>query len=256
MKRLALLLTTATLAVLAFTPVASAHTGSATITCEAVTFSFEQFKDPTTVIHEIVRIDGVFVASQDFVLQGASGSNTIQINVPPGTHQVIARAEWSDSEGGGFFRVVQTVSGCEEPGTGCTLTKGFYRNHPDDTASIIGGMGGALTVGNRSLDAATVQEILDATPGKPGDVRFPYNLFLNFVQQLIAAELNLASTATAPDSVTEAISQANAGIRVNLPADGTIRLRTETLSRNTVSNLVGTLSSFNEGQSEGIPHCD
>jgi hypothetical protein len=256
MKRLVLAVAVIAMAVLAATPVASAHTGSATITCDSVTFSFEQFKDPTTVIHELVRIDGVLVESTDFTLTGASGSNTIQIDVPAGTHTVVARAEWSDTEGGGFFRVVQVVSGCEEPGGGCTLTKGFYRNHPDDTASIIAGMGGVLTVGNRALDAATVQEILDATPGDPGDVRFPYNLFLNLAQQLIAAELNLASTATAPESVTEAISQANAGIRVRLLDDGTIRLRTETLSRATVSDLVETLSAFNEGEFDGVPHCD
>ena len=239
---------------LAVSPLASAHTGTATITCESITFSFEQFKDPTTVIREVIRIDGVKVSDTNFTLVGPSGSNVVSIDVPPGTHSVEARASWTDSEGDSFFRVLQTVQGCEQEPGACTFTKGYYRNHEAVTASIIAGAGGALRVGNRNLPASSVQAILDATPGKPGNVTFGPNLLLNLAQQLIAAELNLARNADAPSVVLEAINRVNNNIRVN-PNGGTIALRTD-LTQTPMSELVNTLSKFNEGRFAEASHCD
>jgi hypothetical protein len=253
MRRLLLAAAATCIAALTVTPFASAHTGTATITCDSVTFSFTQFKDPTTVIREIVRIDGVKVVDTNFTLVGPSGSNVVSIDVPPGTHTVEARASWTDSEGDSFFRVSHAVFGCEESGA-CTFTKGYYRNHASVTASIIAAAGGSLLVGNRNLPASSVQAILDATPGKPGIVTFSPNLLLNLAQQLIAAELNVARNASTPSAVIEAINEANMGIRVN-PNGGTIALRT-TLTQTAMTDLVSTLSRFNEGGFAEAEHCD
>jgi hypothetical protein len=252
MKRLILVLVALTLAALTVAPLASAHTGTATITCNSVTFSFTLFKDATTVIHETVAIDGEIVATNDFTLVGSEGSNTIAITVPAGTHTVVASASWTDSEGGGSFEVTQVLSGCE-PGA-CTFTKGFYRNHPDVTADVIASAGGTLRVGNRLLSAPKVQAILNATPGRPGKVSFSSNLLLNLAQQLITAELNVVRGASAPTKVLQAINAANAGITTTLGSGGRIGLTTS-LSRPAMSRLVDKLSKFNEGRFEGAASC-
>ena len=250
MKRFLLAAAATVVVFLAVSPLAAAHTGTATITCESVTFSYQLFKDPTTVIHQTVRIDGVKVVDTNFTLVGSSGGNTVSIDVPAGTHTVVARAEWTDSEGGGSFQVSKVVSGCE-PGA-CTFTKGFYRNHDSATAAIIAAAGGTLRVGNKNLSTARVQAILDATPGKPGNVTFTRNLLLNLAQQLIAAELNLAGGSNAPAQVLQAITAANNAISVTL--NGTIALTTS-LTRTQMSALVSTLSAFNQGKFPEAAHC-
>lgn len=254
MKRLVLAAATMIVVALAATPIASAHTGTATITCDSVTFSYEQFKDPTTVIHEVVRIDGVKVVDTNYTLTGSAGSDTVTIDVPAGTHTVVARAEWTSTEGTKFFRISQVISGCEEPAGACVYTKGYYRNHASVTASLVADAGGTLRLGNRNLNASRVQAVLDATPGKPGNVTFTSNLLLNLAQQLLSAELNLARHATAPAVVIDAINAANNGIQVNLN-NGLIAIRT-TLGQDARSDLVDTLSSFNEGKFGEASHCD
>jgi len=136
----------------------------------------------------------------------------------------------------------------------CVLTKGYYRNHASAVSSIIAGLGGTLNVGGRALTAAQVQGILNATPGKPGNVTFTSNLLLNTVQQLISALLNLrGSVALAPAAVQTAIAAAQAGIQITV--GGSIQIATS-LSQTGISNLTNTLSSFNEGSYSGFPHCD
>ena len=136
----------------------------------------------------------------------------------------------------------------------CTLTKGFFRNHPEAVAEIVAGLGGTLTIGGTALTAAQVQAILDATPGQPGGVTFASNSLLNLTQQLIAALLNLDGAA-GPAEVQAAIAAAQAGLAVTVGTGGQISITTS-LSQSQIGALTQALSSFNEGAFPGIPHCD
>jgi hypothetical protein len=135
----------------------------------------------------------------------------------------------------------------------CTLTKGFFRNHPAATAGIIADLGGTLTIGGTALTAAQVQAILNATPGMPGNVTFTPNSLLNLTQQLITTLLNLHGAA-APAEVQAAIDAVQAGVTITIGAGGQISITTS-LSKSEIGSLTATLSSFNEGMVPGFPHC-
>jgi len=94
-------------------PSASAHTGTATISCTKVDFSFKGFTNGATV-DETVSIDGTIVVSQQFTFTGHTGSNSVSITVGPGTHTVKAHARWT-VDGGGGLTVKQVLSGCVPP---------------------------------------------------------------------------------------------------------------------------------------------
>jgi hypothetical protein len=126
--------------------------------------------------------------------------------------------------------------------TGCTYTKGWYRNNGS----------GDITM---TLDGRTVaqqQAIFDATPGKPGGVTFgDNNNLLNLYQQLLAALNNLDGNLTAgPAAVDAAVAAAIAG------TGGTGLNITTTLTNTQISELIATLSAFNEGTLAGWPHCE
>jgi hypothetical protein len=126
--------------------------------------------------------------------------------------------------------------------TGCTYTKGWYRNNGS----------GDITM---TLDGRTVAQqraIFDATPGKPGDVTFgDNNNLLNLYQQLLAALNNLDGNLTAgPAAVDAAVADAIAG------TGGTGLNITTTLTDTQISALIDTLSAFNEGTLTGWPHCE
>jgi len=125
--------------------------------------------------------------------------------------------------------------------TGCTYTKGWYRNNGSSTV---------IAADGRTI--AQVQAIFDATPGKPGSVTFGGdNSLLNLYQQLLAAINNLGGNLTAgPASVDAAVAAALAG------TGGTGLNITTTLTQTQISDLTETLSSFNEGLLAGWPHCD
>lgn len=127
--------------------------------------------------------------------------------------------------------------------TGCTYTKGWYRNNGSSTV---------IAVDGRTI--AEAQAIFAATPGKPGTVTFGgNNTLLNLYQQLLAALNNLGGDANAsdgPDDVDQAIIDALAG------TGGTGTAITTTLTQDEMSDLIETLSDFNEGYYEGWPHCD
>jgi hypothetical protein len=253
-KRFALFLALALATVIVVASPASAHTGTATITCTQVSWSFSLFKDPSTVIHQTVTIDGQTVVNQNFTLVGASGANTINISVPTGTHTVVATASWVDSEtgpAGDGKTFTQVVSGCQ-PTLTCTFTKGYYRNHSSATAAIVNGLAGArLSIHGALLTAAQVQGILAATPGQPGNVTFTSNSLLNLTQQLITALLNVrGDISAAPAIVQTAINAAQAGLTIT---NG--NQITTTLTQTQIGTLTEALSSFNEGHSAGFPHC-
>jgi hypothetical protein len=124
------------------------------------------------------------------------------------------------------------------PPSGCTYTKGWYRNNGSNTVTAVDG---------RSKSDA--QKIFDATPGKPGGVTWEgTNDVLNLYQQLLAALLN-GGAGSGITAVTDAITAAENG------TGGSGLAITTNLSQAQVSALINTLSSFNEGSFKGFPHC-
>ena len=127
-----------------------------------------------------------------------------------------------------------------KPTTGCTYTKGWYRNNGSNTIIAVDGR----TVGDQ-------QAIFGATPGKPNGVTWGAdNNNLNLYQQLLAALNNLGGDATGgPDAVDKAISDA-------LAATGGSGKAITVAGGTDVSGLINVLSAFNEGTFAGWPHCD
>jgi len=125
--------------------VASAHTASITITCNDVSFTFYNFSttSPNT-IHEQVTIDGNLLATRDFTFTGATGSNSIPITVPAGSHSVAATASWT-LDTGGSQTFTQTLSGCNQSTVNRT------------TPSIVTTLSsGSVTAGTAVHDSATL----------------------------------------------------------------------------------------------------
>jgi hypothetical protein len=123
--------------------------------------------------------------------------------------------------------------------TGCTYTKGWYRNNGSNTIIAVDGR----TVGQE-------QQIFAATPGKPGNVTWGAdNNNLNLYQQLLAALNNLNGDATGgPAAVDAAIAAA-------LAATGGTGTTITVAAGTDVSGLINVLSAFNEGTYTGWPHC-
>jgi hypothetical protein len=127
----------------------------------------------------------------------------------------------------------------------CTYTKGWYQNK-NGAPTIV------LTIDGRTPDQQ--RAIFEASPGQPGNVTWgtnnkPNNL-LNLYQQLLAAINNLDGNLTAgPTAVDNAISAALAGT-----GGSNLHIST-TLTNEQISALIDTLSSFNEGEFAGFPHC-
>jgi hypothetical protein len=127
--------------------------------------------------------------------------------------------------------------------TGCTFTKGWYRNNGSSTV---------IAVDGRTI--AEAQAIFNATPGKPGTVTFGGNSsLLNLYQQFLAALNTLGGDANeddGPDAVDDAIDA------VQLGTGGSGTAITTTLTQQEISDLTATLAAFNEGTFAGWPHCD
>jgi hypothetical protein len=128
--------------------------------------------------------------------------------------------------------------------TGCTYTKGWYRNNGSNT--VIATADG--------LDKSQQQQVFNATPGQPGKVTWTGgNNTLNLYQQLLAAINNLGGNETAgPAALDAAIAAAKAGTNVTTNGGG---VQIALVSGTDVSGLIATLSSFNEGSLTGWPHC-
>jgi hypothetical protein len=123
--------------------------------------------------------------------------------------------------------------------TGCTYTKGWYRNNGSSTVIAVDGR----TVSDE-------QAIFGATPGKPNGVTWGAdNNNLNLYQQLLAALNNLGGDPLAgPASVDAAIAAA-------LTATGGSGKSITVAAGTDVSGLISVLSAFNEGSLTGWPHC-
>jgi len=139
----------------------------------------------------------------------------------------------------GFVITYNNVFTEPPPPSGCTYTKGWYRNHGKDTITGVDGL--ALNV-----EAA----IFAAKPGQPGPVTWSGNggnNVLNLYQQLLAALEN--GGASGPAGVQSAIATAQGLTSVSGFAI------TYTGTQAQLSALIDTLTNFNEGKLAGFPHC-
>ncbi len=124
---------------------------------------------------------------------------------------------------------------CKEK-EGCTLTQGFWKNHPDAWPVS------SLTLGGVTYTQAQLLEILKTPVAGNG--------LIQLAHQLIAAKLNVASGASDAD-VADGISAADAliGSLVVPPVGGGF------LAPSSTSGLTGELDNFNEGET-GPGHCE
>lgn len=148
---------------------------------------------------------------------------------------------WEGSRWGWWFTYTTC---CDEPeDSGCTLTQGYWKNHPS-----------AWPVDNLTLGGVVYdQEELLALLRTP--VRGDASLILG--HQLIAALLNVASGADAVASVEDAIDGAHAWLIDHADSvDGRLPFgRTPGAAHSQATAIADALAAFNEGLTE-TPHCD
>ena len=246
----------ATAASAMFVQVASAnYLGSASITCDSVTFNYSTFPSGDQTMMETVFVDGA-IATQTFAtFTGPTGTHTLQFSVPnDGLPHYIEAYGYSITNATtvlGFPAVATLTCGTTPPPPPgkCTYTKGFYRNHPDVTASVIATMGGTVKLGSANLNTAQAQAVLNTTPNQPSNVTYSSNLLLNLAQQVITAELNVARGSTASAGILNAIASANAAI-VATTNGGGVQL-SSALSTDSASALNIAIEGFNSASDCG-----
>jgi len=193
--------------------------------------------------------------ANDFGLTDIGSTVTIDEDPAANTVQTVTACSFLSAAGGGVqscsftdggsvflnsfhaYVITYTNTFTAPPSTGCTFTKGWYRNNGSNTVTAVDGR-----------TKADAQAIFNATPGKPGNVTWQGgNDVLNLYQQLLAAILN--GGLNGPAAVQAAIAAAQAG------TGGTGQNITTNLTQTQVSDLIDVLSSFNEGQFPNWPHC-
>jgi hypothetical protein len=140
----------------------------------------------------------------------------------------------------GHYIIIDVILTCPNVGVGCTLTQGYWKNHPE-----------VWPVDNLTLGSVPyTKEQLLTIFGTP--VRG--NGLISLSHQLIAAKLNASKVPiTIPSTVTTAITAADAqiGARV-VPTIGN-----GFLSTSSTRSLTALLDTFNNGLAlDGPPHCE
>lgn len=144
------------------------------------------------------------------------------------------------------------VGGCPIP-TGCTLTIGFFKNHPSVTNALITAAGGSIVLGidasglSFTVTTANAAAVLHFnTPSPPAPTTAPFAAqYQVLYAQLLAANLNVLNGATCK-AATAAISAANTFIATS-PSGGT----------DGAPDFQEPLADFNEGSASGCPgHCE
>jgi hypothetical protein len=232
----------------AFVQVASAnYLGGVDITCTSATYNYSTFPDGSQTVMETIFIDGAVAKQTFFTFTGSTGTDTVQFTVPnDGLPHFIEANSYSVTNATPVFGLpgvaTLTCGTTPPPPSLCTYTKGFYRNHPDVTASVIAGMGGTVKVGSKKLNAAQAQAVLNTVSGQASNVTYTSSLLLNLVQQLITAELNIARGSTASAGLQASIASANAAITVTT-GGGQINLSSG-LATDAASAIATALESF------------
>jgi hypothetical protein len=96
-------------------PVARAHTGTVSISCTGVTFTYADFPASGGVATESYSIDGGPPVSTTFTFSGTGATHTVPISIPSGTHTVTAQTNFSSDDGVGQASKTKTLSGCTPP---------------------------------------------------------------------------------------------------------------------------------------------
>ncbi|MDQ6853943.1 MAG: DUF11 domain-containing protein [Actinomycetota bacterium] len=122
------------MASLASTAYAEEPTFTVRFTCTGVTYTFTGFPNlPNNTVHEVVAIDAVKVAFVTFKFNGPTGSNTVKVAVPPGHHQMDARAKWeTNGVKGGRDQPLKGGITCESS-PASTVTKAVRDEGQTDT---------------------------------------------------------------------------------------------------------------------------
>jgi hypothetical protein len=159
----------------------------------------------------------------------AAGTNVV---TQEGTPVATASITRSFGDVGRIFVFVNVL----EPSTnGCTLTQGFWKNHPSDWPVT------SLTLGTVNYTQQQLLQILKQPVKGNGLVALAH--------QLIAAKLNVAEGATSSTiNATIAAADALIGALIVPPVGSGY------LSTSSVATLVGDLTAFNEGNA-GPSHC-
>jgi hypothetical protein len=220
-------------------PIAAAHTGTATITCTSVSYSFANFGLGSNTVHEAVLVDGSQVASTDFTFDGASGSNVVAISVPADgkSHVIEADAQWDTNGQTGSFSNTATLT-CG--GSGATFTPGYWKNHQAQTTALLSQPLGGYTVSTFS-EAHAVFAAMNCSNSSS------QNAFGCLAGHTLAAELNVANGAATPACVPSTISEANALLSAGGYAGPTGTYSLTASQRSEAISLVGTLDSYNNG---------
>jgi hypothetical protein len=139
----------------------------------------------------------------------------------------------------GHYLTIDVVLSCPNFVAGCTLTQGYWKNHPEVWA------GTSLQLGNRTYTQTELLQIF-GTPVRG-------NGLISLSHQLIAAKLNVASGMTVPAGVTSGISAADTLIgNLVVPNIGN-----GYLSTNSTRAQAAYLDTFNNGLAPDAPtHCE
>lgn len=141
--------------------------------------------------------------------------------------------------------VANATGGCfelEVPREGTPQKKGWFQSTPSEIERLLPGTA-TLALDGVGLTRADVQAILASAP----NVQASSSLLLNLTQQLITAELNVLRGVQASAPVMQAITDANAAIRITLGSQITIAT---SLNPSRLSALITALTAFNEGKTK------
>lgn len=143
--------------------------------------------------------------------------------------------------GGAFKGKIEYIPQCEEEEEGCTLTQGYWKNHPGDWTNVVLNLGG---VDYAQAAALTVLK----TPPK-GDAS------LILAHQLIAAKLNIQVGGASSASISATVGAADAWLAVHVDADGWLPFSVPAGSAADAIAMAATLDDYNNGVI-GPGHCD
>jgi hypothetical protein len=127
--------------------------------------------------------------------------------------------------------------------SGCTLTQGYWKTHPEDWPVD------SLVIGGVTYSSFQLMVLLWSPVNKDASI--------SLAHQLAAALFNLADGASASPSVTAAVAAAQAWMADNRDGDGSLpySVHPKTTAGAQAVSLASTLASFNEGTA-GTMHCD
>lgn len=159
-------------------------------------------------------------------------------------HAKLSCAQGQESAYGGSFKgkIVDMLDCFEEPEeeVACTLTQGYWKNHPEDWSQT------TLDLGGAAYSHADAMAILQAP--SEGDAS------LILAHQLIAAKLNILVGGVSDESIAAALGDADAWLAANADGDGSLPFGVSPDSAE-ASALASILDSFNNGLI-GPGHCN